>query len=334
MKVFRRLLAEGWDTNPVRAGSTLTASLLFFAGLALILIRTYAPVVVDSRIVYHEAERHALERSIGTAHLPITLLSGFLLSTLVALAVWFTRQVRKENRIRQKIVLCALGISSLLTLGIFILSLPSSTQETKEIPRPYPPNSADVDAPFYMDVGIGSVPRFLRPHDSVTFECSMKWLGRDSALQRSYIFDVLGRPLIPIRLEESHSYAARLEFKAIGLDALPIGSEPGGSQMLTLGNELKWRWILSPKESRQGTNQAASVDLFIDDANLKKTVWVKPAVTLIIEVGTPLGLPSWLVSQQFTLGSVLSGAAAVVVPWLLTNFGPKRREKKSQRIKR
>jgi hypothetical protein len=182
----------------------------------------------------------------------------------------------------------------------------------------FPPTSRPPS--HLMSVSIPAKLKRLSPGDSVPFECNLAFT--DLLVQASQSLN----NSIRLALDGTHQYAAVVDFKAVGLDAMPYGSAGDRLKNWRAGDVLTWRWILSPKEGRQGTRQFASVDVYIHDINERKVVWAEPVVTMNLEIGTPLGLPSWLISPSFALGTLIAGVLAIVLPWWLNTYGPKRKE--------
>jgi hypothetical protein len=112
----------------------------------------------------------------------------------------------------------------------------------------------------------------------------------------------------------SHEYAVSLEFRSIGLEAVPYGGKSAQLKPLRLGEPVAWHWILAPKKGMDDSRQIAMIDMVLHDITDDKPVLVAPAIRVTILVRSTALVPAWLISPQLAISSVIGGLFAVLLP--------------------
>lgn len=159
-------------------------------------------------------------------------------------------------------------------------------------------------------------PAKLKPGDSVPFEVLFRLTRFDpNESAKRY----------PITLDESHSYAASANIRAVGIEISKLPPELAQPRRVKVGEPLSWNWIISAKSNREGTIQFIAVDVFLHDVTEGTIAFNNPLTTIEIKVGTPLGLPTWLISPQVGIGAILGGLLSIVLPWVLTEISARKK---------
>ena len=221
----------------------------------------------------------------------------------------------------------AIAIAALITIGGSAIPIYHNWSEQRARilgPPQVPVYKFDYGATHILQILVKLNGSTIAPHDSVPLECTAKLVRKIFAEQSVFPDEIL------LRLAPEHRYSASADFKSVGFDVATLGPEPKATKPLHENLPQSWTWILTPKAGKEGGTQFTAIDFFIYDDTEKTLIWDGPVAKLTVAVGTPLGLPSWLISPQFAFTSLVSGAAALLVPWLLQTYGPKRKERLSE----
>lgn len=131
----------------------------------------------------------------------------------------------------------------------------------------------------------------------------------------------------PITIDPSHKYGVSINVQSVGFEmSEPLGGIMSG-QPIEVNQLLRWSWLITPKEGKEGTSQSIAFDVILHDLTENKIVFQSPATTLKVEVGTPFGLPSWLISPQAGIGAVIGGLVSIILPWVLNEISASRKKK-------
>lgn len=169
-------------------------------------------------------------------------------------------------------------------------------------------------------------PSTLRRHDathavSVILETEPRTITAGESLPITVLFRLTRYgdpaatgPRYPIMLNTAHRYAVSATLRAVGFEISSPDESATKSRPCSEGQLLRWEWLVMPKGGTEGTRQAVAVDLVLLDLTTGNIVFDVPTATVNLDVRTPLGLPTWLLSPGVALGSIIGGLLAMFAP--------------------
>ena len=210
-----------------------------------------------------------------------------------------------------KIRLSSLFIAAILTiLSVSAIELTISGKVVEQTLQ----SQTVVDPTHSISAILGRTPARLKPGDSIPINMRFRLTDYDPNSSLRY----------PIRLKSTHDYGVSVSIQSTGFE---ISEALGGiesTQAVEVDQLIEWTWIIQPQESSLGTSQLVAFDIILHDLTEEDIKLRTPATTLKLEVGTPLGLPTWLVSPQVGIGAIIGGLGAIILPWLLNEISAKR----------
>jgi len=168
--------------------------------------------------------------------------------------------------------------------------------------------------------------RKLQPRQSVPIEVIFEAL--DPSAMSSGVTGAY-----PVALDPNHEYAVKVSFRSVGFEAEGPPEEFLQPRPMVPNESLKWQWIIAAKEGTGGTEQTIIFDAYIYDLTSDSLVAESPFDTVSMEITTPLGFPTWLVSPQTGIGTIIGGAVAIFVPWALGEISAVRKEQREEERK-
>lgn len=165
-------------------------------------------------------------------------------------------------------------------------------------------------------------PRRLHTGQSAQVEIVFKMLDHDAP------------GAYPIALDPNHSYAVSIFPTSNAFEIASVGTEGVTQVPIELNTPIRSAFILSPKSGYEGEQVVVFKAVIYDLDNNASPVQNSPYASIELEIGTPFGLPGWLVSSETGLGAIIGSTIAIVVTWFFNEISDKRKARREEEARR
>jgi hypothetical protein len=184
--------------------------------------------------------------------------------------------------------------------------------------------SASQDATHDISVIIVDQPSRISPGDSIPIEIRFRATKHvDQTPTTAYRY--------PVTLPPGRDLLVGVSLRAVGFEVASPTEDQLKPRPLVLDHPILWTWLISSKPGREDTSQSLAFNVFFKDQKSNAIVFESPVTSIQISVGTPLGLPSWLVSANVAIGTIIGGLVAILLPWVLTRASAALDARKNER---
>lgn len=240
----------------------------------------------------------------------------------------FPKIIKRLNSHNQSLVyrLGAFGIASVVIL-LTVTALESQVMDPpdQEVLSSLITSQPGASPTHYLFFTVNPHYEKLSPNESVPLDVVFKALDPQT-VQQSNITGAYS-----VALDPNHEYFVGVNVRSVGFDLEGPPEELLEPRQLNFNQELRWPWLISPKEGREGTEQNVIFEAYIYDSTDKNRVVESPYAVVKIAISTPLGLPRWLVSPQTGIGTIIGGIAVVLISWILEQVSAKSKETQTKR---
>lgn len=138
----------------------------------------------------------------------------------------------------------------------------------------------------------------------------------------------------PIALDPNHSYTVSILPTSTAFEIAIVGTEGVAQVPIELNTPIRSAFILSPKSGYEGEQVVVFEAVIYDLDNNASPVQDSPYASIELEIGTPFGLPSWLVSPGTGIGAIVGSTIAIAVTWGFNEISEKRKARREEEAKK
>ncbi len=241
----------------------------------------------------------------GAVFVPLVIFAALSLAAFVL--AFYPGGVRRELVRPSWVLRLGAGCLSIL-LAVVVTSVIEITLTHPPAEQTAAPDAAG--ATHDVSVILSEYPAHLRPGDSTPIDLRFR-ITKHVEQERTTAYRY------PITLPADKALSVGVNFQASGFDVISPTPEQLKPRPLIVDQQLTWTWLLSPKEGKAGTSQTVAFNVFLLEGAAGSIIAETPVTTIRLAIGTPLGLPTWLLSPGVGVGTIIGGLIGLLTPWML-----------------